>query len=147
MGVPCCWDTGVRNPDARDIKKNARFSFVSKLRRFYVLLPSTGNTRLISLEGYMRTPIETMLARARVLACPTRLTVWFSLGRDGMRPSEVARMHGVVPSTVTYHLSMLKREKLVEVVGAGKWRLYRQTDVEMVLATRAELEAARMLSP
>jgi len=90
----------------------------------------------------MRTPLETMLARARILACPTRLSLWFSLGKDGMRPSEVARMHNVSASTATYHLQMLKREKLVEVVGAGQWRVYRWTRVEMILATRAELEAA-----
>jgi DNA-binding transcriptional ArsR family regulator len=89
----------------------------------------------------MRSPLETMLVRARLLSSPTRLNLWFSLGKDGMRPSELARMHDVAPSTVTYHLQALQREDLVEVVGAGAWRVYRWTDTELVLATRAELES------
>jgi DNA-binding transcriptional ArsR family regulator len=83
-----------------------------------------------------------MLARARVLCSPTRLNLWFSLGEDGMRPSELARMHGVAASTVTHHMHVLRREKLVELVGAGAHRVYRWTGTELVIATREELEAA-----
>lgn len=50
-------------------------------------------------------------------------------------------MHDVAPSTVTYHLRALQGEDLVEVVGAGAWRVYRWTDTQLVLATRDELEA------
>ena len=50
-------------------------------------------------------------------------------------------MHGVAASTATYHLRLLERERLVEVTGAVRWRVYRWTRNELVLATRAELEA------
>lgn len=93
------------------------------------------------VEG-MRTPLETMLARARILSSPSRLTLWFALGRDGMRPSELARTFDLSPSTVRYHMMLLERERLVEVVGSGAHRVYRWTSEQLVLATRDELEAA-----
>jgi DNA-binding transcriptional ArsR family regulator len=92
----------------------------------------------------MRTAIETMMARARVLCSETRLSLWFALGRDGQRPCELARSHDISPSTVRHHMKLLERERLVEIVGAGAHRVYRQTDTQLVLATRAELEAAGM---
>ncbi len=85
-----------------------------------------------------------MLARARVLSSPMRLNLWFALGEEGMRPSERARECGVAPSTVTHHMHVLRKEKLVELVGAGAHRVYRWSGVELVLATRAELEAAAL---
>ena len=123
-------------------QKTAVVGMLSQLDWVMLWLSGLIDNRLIWTEGMPRSQIETMLARARILACPTRLHLWFSLGSDGMRPGDVARMHGVAASTATYHLQMLEREKLVEVVGSGRRRVYRWTHNELVLATRAELEAA-----
>ena len=94
----------------------------------------------------MRTPLETMLARARILCSETRLTLWFALGRDGLRPSELARTYDLSASTVRYHMSLLERERLVEIVGAGAHRVYRWTSRELVLATRDELDASGLVA-
>lgn len=115
--------------------------FLSNVRHVLLELPSLSNIPSISLEG-MRTPLEVMLVRARILSSPLRLTLWFALGRDGMRPSELARTYDVAASTVRYHMLQLMRERLVEVVGAGAHRVYRWTSRELVLATRDELAAA-----
>jgi DNA-binding transcriptional ArsR family regulator len=89
----------------------------------------------------MRLDLEKLLARARILSSPTRLDLWCSLGSDGMRPSELARMHNLAASTVTYHMQMLRRARLVELVGSGAGRRYRWSDEELILASRAELDA------
>jgi DNA-binding transcriptional ArsR family regulator len=56
---------------------------------------------------------------------------------------DIARERGIAPSTVTYHLDILRRAKLVEIVGRGISRVYRWTSTRLVLATQTELEGAK----
>jgi DNA-binding transcriptional ArsR family regulator len=62
-----------------------------------------------------------------------------------MRPSELARTYDLSPATVRYHLAMLERERFVEVVKSGRYRTYRWTSRQLVLATPDELEAAGLV--
>jgi DNA-binding transcriptional ArsR family regulator len=90
----------------------------------------------------MKSFLDVLVDRARVLASPTRINILCSIAEDGSRPTDLACMHGVAPSTITYHLTLLRRAKLVEIFGRGISRRYRQTSVKLTIASEAELLAA-----
>jgi DNA-binding transcriptional ArsR family regulator len=87
---------------------------------------------------------ETMIYRARVLACPSRLDVWQCIGAFGMYPSSIATTLDLAPSTVSHHLAVLEHAGLVRHVQQGRYRLYLLTDERWGVVSEAELAAGVM---
>ena len=77
--------------------------------------------------------VDLIVAKARLLACKMRVLVWCSMGPDGARPIELARMLELSPATICHHLKLLRAARLVEVTGSGKHRVYRWTSLRLGL--------------
>jgi DNA-binding transcriptional ArsR family regulator len=82
-----------------------------------------------------------MIARARVLSCPTRIAVWCCVGEIGMYPTDIASTLWLSPATVTHHLRVLHDAGLVRFEQQGRHRLYRVTGERWGVVSEAELEA------
>jgi DNA-binding transcriptional ArsR family regulator len=80
--------------------------------------------------------VDAIVAHAQLLSCRVRVSLWCAVGPAGARPGELAQMFHLAPATVTYHLSRLLRAKLVEVSGAGKFRVYRWTTLQIGFFTQ-----------
>jgi DNA-binding transcriptional ArsR family regulator len=84
---------------------------------------------------------ETMIYRARVLACRGRLDVWHCIGDAGMYPGDIARTLDLAPSTVSHHLAVLEHAGLVRHIQQGRYRLYQLTGERWGVVSEAELAA------
>lgn len=93
------------------------------------------------LSKDMATEYDTMIARARVLSCLTRIEVWCTVGEIGMYPTDIASTLSLAPSTVTHHLRVLHEAGLVSFEQQGRHRLYRVTGERWGIVSAAELEA------
>lgn len=93
------------------------------------------------LSKDVATEYDTMIARARVLSCLTRLDVWSCVGEIGMYPSDIASTLSLAPSTVTHHLRVLHEAGLVSFEQQGRHRLYRVTGERWGVVSEAELAA------
>jgi Helix-turn-helix domain len=84
---------------------------------------------------------ETIIYRARVLSCPTRLDVWQCVGQLGMYAGDIARTLDLAPSTVSHHLAVLEDAGLVRHVRQGRYRWYESTGVRLGVVTEDEIVA------
>jgi DNA-binding transcriptional ArsR family regulator len=69
--------------------------------------------------------MDSILAIARAVACPTRLLILQIVGEDGRSVTDVAREAEVARSTACHHLGVLLRAGLLERVKRGRERVYR----------------------
>jgi len=92
------------------------------------------------LDG-MSTDFSTLIRRAKLLSCETRVTIWNALGEEGRHPVALARELGLAPSTVSFHLSALVKGRLVTVYGHGASRVYRWSGVRLAILSEVELMA------
>ena len=71
--------------------------------------------------------IDDIVLKAAVLACRTRVLIWCACGEAGRHPMDLAHEFDLAPATVTYHLNVLKRARLVRIKGWGASRVYKWT--------------------
>ena len=83
--------------------------------------------------------LETVIRRARLLSCPTRLDVWQCVGQLGMYAGDIARTLNLAPSTVSHHLAVLEHAGLVRHVQQGRFRFYEGTGVRLGIVTEDEI--------
>jgi DNA-binding transcriptional ArsR family regulator len=69
--------------------------------------------------------MDSILAIARAISCPTRLFILQLVGEAGRSVTEVARQTEIAPSTACHHLRVLLHAGLVERVKRGRERVYR----------------------
>lgn len=86
--------------------------------------------------------LETLIRRARLLSCPTRLDVWECVGQLGMHPSDIARTLDLAPSTVSHHLAVLEDAGLVRQTQQGRYRWYESTGERWAVVSEDEFAAA-----
>jgi DNA-binding transcriptional ArsR family regulator len=84
--------------------------------------------------------IDSIVRRAAVLSSRTRVLIWCAVGPEGRHPMALAREFDLSPATITYHLNVLKRARLVRVDGWGASRVYSWTSRRwgIVVQTRGE---------
>jgi len=71
---------------------------------------------------------QDVLAALAALAQETRLDVFRALvreGREGLVPSEISRVLGIPPATLSFHLKELKNAQLVSAERQGRSLVYR----------------------
>lgn len=88
--------------------------------------------RLLDYFANMKT--EAAVDALSALAQSTRLEVFRLLvrrGPDGARPGEIAAALGLVPATLSFHLSALRHAGLVHCENAGRERIYSAAFAQM----------------
>lgn len=87
---------------------------------------------------------DTIILRARVLSCLSRLDVWQCVAGLGAYPGDIARTLALAESTVSHHLRVLEDAGLVRHIQQGRYRLYKSTGVRWGVVSEAELTAGVM---
>lgn len=83
----------------------------------------------------------TVIERARILTCETRLVLWNHVSQLPAYPTDISTTLGLAPSTVSYHLAVLERAGLVRHVQLGRCRLYEGTGIRWSVASEDEIDA------
>lgn len=84
---------------------------------------------------------ETVIHRARVLSCPTRLAVWQCVGQLAMYAGDIARTLDLAPSTLSHHLAVLEHAGLIRHTRHGRFRWYEWTGVRWGVVSEDEIAA------
>ena len=84
---------------------------------------------------------DTIVHRARVLSCPSRLDIWQCVAGLGAYPGDIARTMGLAESTISHHLRVLEHAGLVHHTQQGRYRLYESTGVRWGVVTEDEIAA------